>query len=626
MKRPSVLLLSLVGGLLLRGPEARAEPPRRAVRVTVDAGKTGEPISKYIYGQFIEHLGRCIYGGLWAEMLEDRKFYYDVGARGSPWRAVGDADGVVMDKADPFVGTHTPRIAAPGGIAQGELALRKGRKYVGRVWLAGEAGSAPVKVSLAWGDAASERQTVTVEKLTKDYAKTALTFVAGADTEQGRLEIVAGGKGKVLVGTLSLMPADNVEGFRADTLALLKELNAPIYRWPGGNFVSGYDWKDGLGEIDRRPPRKNPAWKGFEPNDVGFDEFMAFCRLVGAEPYVCVNTGRGTVAGAADEVQYANGPADSPMGRLRVKNGHADPYKVKWWAVGNEMYGNWQLGHIPLEKYTVRHNEFAKAMRKVDPSVQLVAVGDAGPWSEGMLKSCADHMDLISEHFYCREKKDLEAHVRQIPDAIRKKADAHRRYREQLASLKGKDIRIALDEWNYWYGPHVFGELGTRYFMKDALGIAAGLHEYARQSDLIFMANYAQTVNVIGCVKTTKTAAALETTGLVLKLYRQHFGTLPVGVKADSPLDVAAAWTADRKTLTVAIVNPTREKREVALEAAGARLSGTGRRWQIAHDDPLAYNDPGQAPKVAIEEEKVSDGRRLSVAPCSVTLYELDVR
>ena len=603
-------------------PSPRAEP----ARVTVDAGKTGEPISKYIYGQFIEHLGRCIYGGLWAEMLEDRKFYYDVGARGSPWRAVGDADSVVMDKADPFVGPHTPRIAAPGGIAQGELALRKGRKYVGRVWLAGEAGAAPVKVSLAWGDGASDRQTVTVERLTKDYAKTALTFVAGADTEQGRLEIVAGGKGKVLVGTASLMPADNVEGFRADTLALLKELNAPIYRWPGGNFVSGYNWKDGLGEIDRRPPRKNPAWKGFEPNDVGFDEFMAFCRLVGAEPYVCVNTGLGTVAGAADEVQYANGPADSPMGRLRAGNGHADPYKVKWWAVGNEMYGNWQLGHIPLEKYTARHNEFAEAMRKVDPSVKLIAVGDAGPWSEGMLKSCADHMDLISEHFYCREKKDLEAHVRQIPDAIRKKADAHRRYREQLASLKGKDIRIALDEWNYWYGPHVFGELGTRYFMKDALGIAAGLHEYARQSDLIFMANYAQTVNVIGCVKTTKTAAALETTGLVLKLYRQHFGTLPVGVKADSPLDVAAAWTADRKTLTVAIVNPTREKREVALEAAGARLSGTGRRWRIAHDDPLAYNDPGQAPKVAIEEEKVSDGRRLSVAPCSVTLYALDVR
>lgn len=625
MKWSSVLVVSLFSGLFLRGAGVRAEPPRaESVRVAVDADKKGEPISKYIYGQFIEHLGRCIYGGIWAEMLEDRKFYYDVGAKDSPWKAVGGA--VAMEKTDPFVGSHTPRVTAPGGIAQGDLALRKGHKYVGRVWLAGEAGAAPVKVSLVWGDGPEDRQTVTVEKLTAEYARTPLTFVAGADTDKGRLEVVAGGKGKVLAGPASLMPADNVSGLRADTLALLKELNAPLYRWPGGNFVSGYDWKDGLGDPDRRPPRKNPAWKGVEPNDMGLDEFMTFCRLVGAEPYITVNTGLGDVAGAADEVQYANGAADTPMGRLRAKNGHPEPYGVVWWAVGNEMYGKWQLGYMPLEKYVIKHNQVAEAMRRTDPKVKLIAVGDVGPWTEGMLKECSNQMDYISEHFYCREKKDLAAHVSQVPEAIRKKAAAHRRYREQLDCLKGKDIRIALDEWNYWYGPHVFGELGTRYFMKDGLGIAAGLHEYARQSDLIFMANYAQTVNVIGCIKTTKTAAAFETTGLVLKLYRQHFGTLPVAAKADSPLDVAAAWTADRKALTVAIVNPTLERRDVALEVTGARVSGTGRRWQIAHDDPLAYNDPGQAPKVVIQEEKVTDGGRLWVAPCSVTLYALDVR
>jgi alpha-N-arabinofuranosidase len=596
------------------------------VRVSVEAGKTGEPISPYIYGQFIEHLGRCIYGGIWAGMLQDRKFYHDVGADASPWRALGGADRVSMEKSDPFVGSHTPRITAPGGVAQGELALRKGRKYVGRVWLAGEAGAAPVTVSLAWGDGADDRQTVTVETLTAEYARTPLAFVAGGDTDQGRLEIRADGKGKVLVGAVSLMPADNVSGLRADTLALLKELGAPVYRWPGGNFVSGYDWKDGIGEADRRPPRKNPAWKGIEDNDFGLDEFMAFCRLTEAEPYVTVNTGLGEVAGAVEELQYANGAAETPMGGLRVRNGHPEPYKVKWWGVGNEMYGKWQLGHMPLEKYVAKHNQFAGAMRKADPAIKLIAVGDAGAWSEGMLKGCAGQMDVISEHFYCRDKKDLAAHVRQVPDAIRAKVEAHRRYRRQLDALQGKDIRIAMDEWNYWYGPHVFGELGTRYFQKDALGIAAGLHEYARQSDLVFMANYAQTVNVIGCVKTTRTAAAFETTGLVLKLYRHHFGTLPVAVKADAPLDVAAALTADRKVLTVAAVNPTLEKRDVRLEAAGVRLAGAGRRWQIAQDDPLAHNDPGEAPKVVIEEEKVTGGPpRLWVAPCSVTLYALNV-
>ena len=141
-------------------------------------------------------------------------------------------------------------------------------------------------------------------------------------------------------------------------------------------------------------------------------------------------------------------------------------------------------------------------------------------------------MDFMSEHFYCREKPSVYEHVRQIPDAIRRKAEAHREYRKTIGEqLKGKNIRIAMDEWNYWYGPHVFGELGTRYFLKDALGIAAGINEYARQSDIVFMANYAQTVNVIGCIKTTKTAAAFATTGLVLKLYRKHFGQIPVEVE-----------------------------------------------------------------------------------------------
>ncbi len=618
-----MIVLLGVGGLLPRAREARAAEP---ARVTVEAGKAREPLSKYVYGQFIEHLGRCIYGGIWAEMLEDRKFYYPVGAGQSPWQALGGAGRVVMDKASPFVGAHTPQIAAPGGIAQGGLALRKGRKYVGRVWLACDAGAAPVKVSLAWGDGPGDRQTVPIDKLTAGYAKTPLAFVAGGDTDNGRLEIQAAGSGKVLVGTASLMPADNVHGMRADTLALLKELDAPVYRWPGGNFVSGYNWRDGLGDPDRRPPRKNPAWKGVEHNDFGIDEFMTFCRLLGTEPYVTVNTGLGEVTAAVEELQYANASADTPMGRLRARNGHAEPYGIKWWAVGNEMYGKWQLGHMPLEKYVARHNQFAEALRKADPKVKLVAVGDAGPWTEGMLKGCADHMDLISEHFYCREKKDLVAHVRQIPDAIRAKVAAHRRYRERLDALRGKDIRIAMDEWNYWYGPQVFGELGTRYFQKDALGIAAGLHEYARQSDLVFMANYAQTVNVIGCIKTNKTSAAFETTGLVLKLYRRHFGTLPVAATADAPLDVAAAWTADRKALTVAVVNPTLEKREITLAVSGARLGGEGRRWQIANDDPLAHNDPGRPPRVAIQEEKVSDSRRLSVAPCSVTLYAFDAR
>ncbi|MCY2951041.1 MAG: alpha-N-arabinofuranosidase, partial [Planctomycetota bacterium] len=185
------------------------------------------------------------------------------------------------------------------------------------------------------------------------------------------------------------------------------------------------------------------------------------------------------------------------------------------------------------------------------------------------------------------------------------------------------------DEWNYWYGPHVFGEIGTRYFLKDGLGIAAGLHEYYRNSDLYYMANYAQTVNVIGCIKTSKTAAVFETTGLVLKLYRERFGTVPVATEAVSAgtLDAQAAWSADRKTLTVAVVNATMREQAIALRVAGAKLSGEGQKWQIAGSDPMAYNDPGKAMKVVIEEGTVSGvSDKLVVSPCSVTVFALNAK
>jgi alpha-L-arabinofuranosidase len=650
------LPLAFACSVLMTATAARAaEVPE--TKVGLDLAKTGAPISKYVYGQFIEHLGRCIYGGLWAEMLEDRKFYYPVDGRGgpwalhtgkkvtwegdgvpfeilvrSPWMIVGDPQAVSMTRERPFVGEHTPVITADGkgnGLFQERLGLVAGQRYVGRVVLAGAPAAGPVHVTLVWGSGASDRQTVAVERLTADYATAPLAFTAGGSTDNGRLEIVGHGTGAFRVGTASLMPADNVYGWRADTLARLRELDAPVYRWPGGNFVSGYDWKDGIGDRDRRPPRKNPAWKGIEPNDVGLDEFLALCRELGTEPYIAVNTGLGGVAAAAEELEYVNGAATTPMGRRRAENGHPRPYGVKWWGIGNEMYGEWQLGHMPLAQYVQKHNQVVDAMRKVDPTIVPVGVGAVGDWTKEMLTRSAGHMSLLSEHTYWQSKPDVPAHVDQPVAAIRKIADAHRAYRRDLPSLKGKDIRIALDEWNYWYGPNEYGELGVRYFLQDGLGTAAALHEMFRNSDLFFMANYAQTVNVIGAIKTSTTEAEMETTGLVLKLYRERFGTTPVTVAADlRPLDVTAALTADGLGLTVAVVNPTEETRRLRLDLApGRTLAGSGRRWVITGPGRWAYNRPGAPRQVDIRSEALDrDAGVLEAAPLSVSLYSLALR
>jgi alpha-N-arabinofuranosidase len=623
------------------------ESPAPTITVSVDAAKTGEPVSKYIYGQFIEHLGRCIYGGIWAEMLEDRKFYYPVPADGpiwkehkgagvlvaSPWQVIGPKGCVKMVRENPYIGQHAPELQMPGdgmvcGIFQEGLGLVEGKEYAGRIVLAGNSIAAPIEVSLVWGQGSGDRQKVVIEKVGGDFLKFPLLFRAGKQTDNGRLEIVSRGKGAFRVGTVSLMPADNIKGMRADTLELLKQLNAPIYRWPGGNFVSGYDWRDGIGDRDKRPPRKNPAWTGIEHNDFGLDEFIIFCREVGAEPLIVVNSGFGDAHSAAEEVEYANGSADSPMGKWRAANGHSEPYNVTWWGIGNEMYGSWQLGYMKLEHYVQKHNLFAKAMRKVDPSIKLVAVGDTGNWSRGMLGNCADYMDLISEHFYRGEQESVIKHVWQTVDAIRSRVEAHYSYREKIESLKGKGIRIALDEWNYWHRPYVYeyGELGCRYTLKDALGIATGLHEMIRSSDMIFMANYAQTVNVIGCIKTTKTEAAFATTGLALKLYRNHFGTLPVAVTGETgPLDIVVAWTHDRGALTTAIVNPAGDGYAVALDIKGAHLvPGTGSVWVLSGPDPMAYNEPGKEQIVVTKEQPLpSVPKLLFVPPLSVSLFKI---
>lgn len=626
--------------------------------VRIDISQTSEPISPYIYGQFIEHLGRSIYGGIWAEMLEDRKFYYPVtgeapawtmfkpGSRSwdgeghpyelllrSPWMIIGDKKNVTMETKNTFVGEYTPRIALKGdgtpcGLMQERLGLVAGKGYTGRIVLAGTPEAGPIRVSLVWGGGATDRETVTIDKVTSAFITFPLQFHAKASTDNGRIEIVATGKGYFSIGTTSIMPDDNILGWRADVVELLKELNAPVYRWPGGNFVSGYDWKDGIGDPDRRPPRKNPAWKGVEHNDVGIHEFMDLCHEINAEAYIAVNTGLGGQDAAAEEIEYVNGAPDTPMGKLRTQNGRSKPYGVKWWAIGNEMYGDWQLGHMPLEEYVQKHNQVVEAMRMVDPGMKAIAVGAIGPWSKQMLTTCSDYMSLISEHLYCQEKEDVVEHTGQIAEKIREIAKAHREYRKSIPNLAGKDIRIAQDEWNYWYGPNEYGELGTRYFLQDGLGVAIGLHEFFRNSDLFFMANYAQTVNVIGAIKTTKTQAEFETTGLVLKLYRERFGSVPVHLQGEiKPLDIAGALSTDGQTLTLAIVNPTEQPKSITLNLTGGQFYGSGTRWVITGPDKWSYNAPGKQRQVDIVQTAFTTfSNDINLAPLSVTLYAFKLR
>lgn len=628
-------------------------PAQGQTTVTIDTSNVRPPISKYIYGQFIEHLGKSIYGGLWAEMLEDRKFLYPITdqydpwgsdedkfwesgpfqyLKASPWRVIGPANTVTMDKQHPYVGEHSPVIRLPGdgtaaGIAQEGLAVRAQQPCRGHIVLAGDATAAPIKVSLILDKGWILTQSINT--ISDEFKAYPLDFLPASASDKVRIEITSSGKGSFRIGTLSLMPSDNVQGWRADTIARLQELDAAIYRWPGGNFVSGYNWRDGIGPRDKRPPRKNPAWKNIEHNDVGIDEFMTLMEYIKAEPYVALNNGLGTPEEAAAEAEYCNGAPESPMGKLRAANGRREPYGVKYFAVGNEMFGTWQLGYMPVEQYVKKHNATAEAIWKIDPRAQLVGCGDPGNnWDVMMLKHCAGAMNLISEHVYCKEQKDPAQHALQLPAAIRRVADAQREYRRTIPELQGKAIPVTMDEWNFWYGRYAYGELGTQYRLKDALGVAMGLHEFYRDTDVFQMANYAQTVNVLGAIKTTGTQASLESTGLVLALYRRQYGVLPIDLgNQPAVLDIAAAWTQDKKTITLSIVNANKTAEEVRPNFGNIRFQEKARQWQIAGNDPESFNEPGKPPVLSIKEQEIAGNTGgFTVPPYSITLIRLDAR
>ncbi len=636
----------------------------QSVEVRLDIAKTNAPISPFIYGQFVEHLGRCIYGGIWAQMLEDRKFYFPITANyspykdltnsafpvvgASPWQIIGDAAGVAMVKEDAFVGAHSPRVKAGAGIRQRDLAFVAGKTYEGYVWAKPLKGRAEIDVALVWGDGSADRETVKLKFGGGKYTKQSFKLTAKAGAEKGLLEIRVL-KSDVLLGPPSLMPADNVNGMRPDTIALLKQLNSTVYRWPGGNFASGYDWRDGIGDRDRRPPRKNPAWTGVEHNDFGTDEFMTFCREIGTEPMVAVNTGFGDAYSAAQWVEYCNATTKTVGGGWRAQNGHKQPYGVKFWCVGNEMFGPWQLGFMQMEHYTLKHNQVAEKMWKVDPTIKLTAVGDLTTINKEndpnqaksgktcsyiMLEQCADHMSMLSEHFYCGRvpwkdngRTNLLAHVAMLRDSIREKADGHRKLQAGLTNLQGRIVPITMDEWNFWHREYTYGELGCIYELADGLGVAAGLHEFFRQSDIIHMAHYAQTVNVIGAIKTTKTAAEMETTGLMLQMYRAHYGEIPLRLdQAFGDSDIVAALTRDGKTLTLAVMNPSSSDLELQPALSGATFAGTATRWHVTGPNAESHNTPGKPRVVDITKTDGLSSSTLRVPPLSAAVFRIPLK
>jgi len=421
-------------------------------------------------------------------------------------------------------------------------------------------------------------------------------------------------------------PQADERGFRRDVIEAVKKLKVTLLRWPGGNFASGYHWRDGIGPRGLRPRRLELAWKTVETNQVGTNEFIEFCRLVGAEPYICVNLGTGTWDEAREWVEYCNIEKGTTLAELRASHGYPQPHKVTYWALGNEMDGSWQMGHRNAEDYAQFALEAAKLMKWTDPSIKLVACGSSTfgrgwtDWNRTVLNYLRDYADYIAIHTYLNNRRhdfpsfmaatlDVEDRIKIIEGLILEAMSQAPRRREP--------IYIAYDEYNVWYRAFEDKGLEETYNLEDALVIATFLNVFVRNAHIVKMANMAQLVNVIAPIRTTEKALWRQTTYYPLYLFANYCQGQSLQVFVDGPtyktetrpsvpyLDVSAAYKPKENELIINVVN-RHEKQALPAEIISQWGTFEGRALidEVNGPDIKAENGP-DSEKVTIKHSEI---------------------
>ena len=426
---------------------------------------------------------------------------------------------------------------------------------------------------------------------------------------------------------------------REELAVALEQMGVSCLRWPGGLFADGYHWKDGIGE--NRPVRPNvfwrklgPRWGSKDPNHFGTDEFLALCQRLTAEPYININLGRGSVEEAAQWVQYTNGAVDTPMGKLRDENGHADPHDVKLWGIGNETFGWWAYGHTSAANYADRYLEFYNAMSAQDASIRPVAVGtcDIWPdWNRMVLSKIGDRAAYLSVHVYLpgnrppylfmRVPGNASAHYSLCAACL--ELDRKMRFvSDQIDSELGKDssVRIALDEWNLWWW--FLQVVGVWWRMRDAVSVAGMAGVLVDRCERIGLGNLAQAINVLGLIRSDYDRVVKTPLYYVMQMFGQtlqgrrvpctvdaptfdsrKLGGIPAATKAPM-IGCQAAQDGERVSLMVTqrrYEGPVR----VEIEAPGVRFD---RIRLLSASSPEDRNTFTQPDAVGVVESEVQDG------------------
>lgn len=454
-------------------------------------------------------------------------------------------------------------------------------------------------------------------------------------------------------------PHADERGLRKDVLAALRELNFRAMRYPGGNFLSGYRWEDGVGPRDQRPRRRDLAWQSIETNQFGTNEFMEFCKAINTEPMMGVNMGTGTIQDAANLVEYCNAPTGTKYADLRALHGYPEPHGVKYWCLGNEMDGPWQIGHLEAEEYGRKAREAAKMMRWHDSSIELILCGSSSSrmptypeWDRVVLEHCWEQVNYHSMHYYANNHDDDTASYLALSAEFEAFVDT---LTGVLRYVKAKqrskhDVYLSWDEWNVWYkahlpvhmqgkwteAPHLIEEI---YNLEDALVVAQWLNVFLRKSDVVKIACIAQIVNVIAPILTTRDSMLKQSIYYPLMLFSKLASgdALDVFVKSpmystqkfgDMPLlDVSASFNEETNANNIFIVNRSlTDSVPVELHWQDRAPQHITAVHQVAGTDPKAANsfeNPNQIVAVNVPAPSVSDHcAALMLPPLSFTAIE----
>jgi len=437
----------------------------------------------------------------------------------------------------------------------------------------------------------------------------------------------------------------DARGFRRDVLDVLRPLRMPVLRWPGGNFVSGYHWTDGVGSVEKRPRRAELAWLAEESNRFGTDEFIEYCRALDTEPFIVVNMGSGSMGEAQAWVEYCNGTGNTDWANLRRSHGHPEPYRVRYWGLGNEMYGAWQIGARSADDYVRAARQFAYVMKRTDPEIQLVSCGQNGwnDWDRVVIDGLADLVDYHSIHIYTGSADYYTNvfHPHQADRALRICESLIERVRYDKRIIH--PVHIAYDEWNVWYrerSPEARrAGLEERYSLADALAVASFLNIFIRHCRTVRMANFAQLVNVIALVMTDRTGLYLQSLYHPFRLYAEHTQSVALDPHVESEtrvlrpededtfvrahrvadlgpfalLDAAATCDPSGRDITLAVVNRDRERTvAAAVRLADGRIAPGAVAYEVTGASPEASNSFETPQAVGVRERRIvpQDGRQ----------------